>query len=305
MPCYYPLAGHDRNGLPTPIPCGQCIGCRLEYSRQWAVRAYHESTLHEESCFLRLSYRNEDLPTVTSISTGRQIGTLSKRDFQLFMKRLRRKIEPKEVRFFACGEYGDRFSRPHYHALLFGHNFDDKEIYRVGFKNRNRKSNRRTNEADLFKSQELEDIWGKGYCTIGEVTLESAAYVARYTMKKIKGKESDAYYDGRLPEFALMSRRPGLGNEWFNKYMTDLYPKDFFTINGKKMKPVAYYDYLYKKVYPERFEEIKAKRIKKVGLLNPKIKRQTPKERWLKSKYRKEITKNLNRRFENEGTYSL
>jgi hypothetical protein len=271
MPCYEPIQGwlsKERNASgkrsivfnakdgfrdrPVTIPCGRCWGCRLEKSKQWAMRCVHEASLHEENCFITLTYDEENLP---------YDGSLDKKHFQDFMKRLRKKLDGRKIRYFHCGEYGEKFSRPHYHACLFGIDFHDKTLLTEKGGNR------------LYVSELLTETWGKGHCTIGELTFESAAYVARYVTKKVDGKKkSDGHYIAVLeetgeitelePEYATMSRRPGLGAKWFEKYKTDLYPKDFVTIRGVKMKPAPYYDALMEEENPELMRQIKLKRLK-------------------------------------------
>ena len=200
----------------------------------------HEASLYEENSFLTLTYDDENLP---------EGFTLVKRDFQLFMKRLRKNYEPKKLRFFMCGEYGDDTGRPHYHINLFGHDFEDKEFYK-----------RSKSGEPLFVSRDLERIWGKGHCPIGSLTFESAAYTARYNLKKVTGKEADKHYAGRLPEFALMSRRPGIGEPWLQKWHTDVYPHDFVVVNGKKCKPPKYYDTLMCDDFIEEIKDIRKAR---------------------------------------------
>ena len=151
------------------VPCGQCIGCRLERSRQWAIRCVHEASLHTDNCFITLTYSPDCLPSD---------GSLNHDDFQKFFKRLRKHIAPKKIRYYMCGEYGEdlqqpsKLGRPHFHACLFGLDFDDKQLYIV------------RDDVKLYTSATLEKIWGKGFVTIGDVTFESAAYVARYIAKK-------------------------------------------------------------------------------------------------------------------------
>lgn len=193
MPCYKPLDAwrpdfstgskklifsyHPaRCAGPTPdlqVPCGQCVGCRLERSRQWAVRCVHESQLHKENCFITLTYASEHLPPDSS---------LHYRDFQLFMKRLRKKFTGKKIRFYMCGEYGENFGRPHFHACLFGHNFDDLKLWKT------------QNNIPLYRSKILEELWPFGHSSVGSVTFESAAYVARYIMKKVTGEAAELHY---------------------------------------------------------------------------------------------------------------
>jgi hypothetical protein len=244
------------------IPCGQCIGCRLERSRQWAVRCMHEAKMHERNCFLTLTYSPEKLP---------EGGTLVKKHFQDFMKRLRRKFVPvmpgglssvdserwnfhHGIRFYHCGEYGENGERPHYHAILFNFFPEDAVFHSMSGDNK------------LFVSPILEELWSHGFVTIGEVTFDSAAYVARYCTKKVTGSDAVEHYRGRLPEYATMSRRPGIGKAWFDKFKGDCYPSDLMilpTANGiKKGKPPRYYDSKYAEEHPDLFEDLKETRLK-------------------------------------------
>lgn len=242
MPCYRPIqAWRSRDVNPTgkrslvfkrtagyqdlavDVPCGQCIGCRLERSRQWAIRCVHEASLHDENCFLTLTYDDEHLPSDGSIDVVH---------YQKFMKRLRKKYPSRKIRFFHCGEYGEKGNRPHYHAILFNFDFPDKELFKMAGDNR------------LYTSRILENLWGMGHCIIGDVTFQSAAYVARYITKKVTGSDAESHYQGRKPEYITMSRRPGIGSDWFKKYKSDVYPGDFVVINGKKVHPPKFYDNL-------------------------------------------------------------
>lgn len=209
------------------LPCGQCTGCRLEYSRQWAIRGYHESLLYTDNSFLTLTYDDANLPDDAS---------LQKNHLVKFWKRFRKSIKPKKIRYIACGEYGDDFGRPHYHAIVFNHDFSDKQPV----------------NKTLYTSEKLSKLWPFGHTTIGSVTFDSIAYVARYIMKKQKGKNSKTHYEtfdpttgeisSRTPEYLTMSRRPGIGHPWLEKYRTDVYPHDFVVVNGVKCKPPKYYD---------------------------------------------------------------
>ena len=206
----------------------------------------HEASMHDSNAFITLTYADEHLPYG---------GTLVKPHFQKFMKRLRERIAPTKIRFFMCGEYGDKLMRPHYHALIFGHDFGDKRIY---------KSDR---GVDLFTSDLLEDTWGKGHATTGEVTWESAAYCARYALKKRTGKEADEHYErivestGEViqiePEYITMSLRPAIGRGWFDSYQADLYPSDFVSHKGKKYRVPAYYDKLLEAEQPDELQRLK------------------------------------------------
>ena len=234
------------------LPCGQCINCRLERSRRWAVRIMHESQLHEKNSFLTLTYDNDKLPSG---------GTLRVEDFQLFMKRLRRGSS-SPLRFFHCGEYGcddpetclqpgcQHTARPHYHAIIFGENFShDRQLYKT------------TKRGDqLFNSPSLSDTWGLGHAVIGNLSFESAAYVARYCLKKITGDDAEAHYKGRKPEYVTMSRRPGIGADWYDKYKKEVYPSDSVVMRGREMLPPPYYDKLLEKSDPALFDKIKRER---------------------------------------------
>jgi hypothetical protein len=241
---------------PITIACGQCIGCRLERSRQWAIRCVHESSLYENNCFITLTFSPEEL------QKRENPWSLDVRDFQLFMKRLRKKFGDN-IRFFHCGEYGDYGGRPHYHACLFNFDFPDKKLWNI------------VNGSRLYVSESLQKLWPYGFSTIGDVTFESAAYVARYIMKKVTGDGAEEHYywaddlTGEMhplkPEYITMSRRPGIGKGWFDKYANDVYPSDFITINGKKCKPPKFYDKIMEQTRPFEFDDIKEARVIKVN----------------------------------------
>ncbi|MDB4312224.1 hypothetical protein N9937_02215 [bacterium] len=150
-----------------------------------------------------------------------------------------------------CGEYGEQLRRPHYHACLFGHNFHDRTRY-----------------GDLYLSETLGKLWPWGFSTIGELTFQSAAYTARYVMKKITGDDAYLHYvndDGVMlqPEYTTMSRKPGLARDWYNKYKADVYPDDFVIHDGKKIQTPRYYDKLFELEQQDTFKKIKALRLKK------------------------------------------
>lgn len=236
------------------LPCGKCIECKLERSRQWAARCELEAQTNKENCFLTLTYNNENLPKDNSIS---------KKEVQKFIKRLRKKIN-KKVKYFACGEYGEKLSRPHYHICLFGYDFQDK--YKMKTDNRF-KSPFSTYKGDtqLYRSETLEKIWKKGYASIGKLTYESAAYVARYVTKKIGGEKAEQYYKNKQPEFALMSKKPGIGYEWYKKFKNDVISTDKVIIRkGLTVKVPRYYDKYIQEEDPDDFMKRKAERRKKI-----------------------------------------
>ena len=239
------------------IPCGQCVGCRLEYSRQWAVRCCHESTLHTFNSFITLTYDPEHLPAD---------GSLDVSHFQKFMKRLRDRIKPLKIRFFHCGEYGDLTRRPHYHALIFGYDFPDRVLLK------------KSKSGDLFTSELLTSVWGLGHASVGDLTFESAAYVARYVMKKVNGSLKKSHYEvidydtGEVvdlkPEYTTMSRRPGIAGDWFDKYKDDVYPSDTIHLSGREMRPPKFYDKKMKSLDPELMESIISSRLDRFDASN-------------------------------------
>lgn len=173
---------------------------------------------------------------------------VSAEDFQKFMKRLRKKFG-EGIRFFHCGEYGTLNQRPHHHAILFNFDFPDKELWSV------------RDNVKLYRSSSLERLWPYGFSTIGDVSFESAAYVARYCLKKVTGSVAESHYQGRKPEYTTMSRRPGIGREWFLKYKNDIFPNDKCVIRGNLVcRPPRYYDKIYDSIDPVSFEKIRSKR---------------------------------------------
>jgi hypothetical protein len=237
MPCYGPLTAYRpkagaqtrrlvfdarqaETGIPIKIPCGQCIGCKLERSRQWALRCMNELRQHPNagSMFLTLTYNNENCPD-----------SLRLPDYQNFMKRLREHTGPG-LRFFGCGEYGERFGRPHYHIIIFNYRPDDTKLIKRG------------EDYNLYDSQTVNNLWNAGHHAIGDVSFDSCAYVARYCLKKITGPEAEKHYSGRTPEFVTMSRRPGLGSAYFDKYHAEIYAHDSLIVNGVTVRPPRYYD---------------------------------------------------------------
>jgi len=273
MPCYSPLIGYRSKELTArnkrkivfnlkyakddsevTIPCGSCIGCRFEKSRQWALRCVHEASLHDENCFITLTYSQEHLPADHS---------LDKTHFQKFMKRLRKHFTGTTIRFYHCGEYGEKNNRPHYHACIFGLDFPDKTFYKTT-KDGNK----------LYLSETLTKIWGKGdkrQQTIGELNFKTAAYTARYIMKKINGKDADVHYrhtdeltgeqNQIIPEYTTMSRRPGIAANWYQNFKTDVYPSDEVIIKGIPMQPPKYYDSILEKENPFLYDDIKHDRL--------------------------------------------
>lgn len=229
-------------------PCGVCIECKLKRASYIATRCVHESMMHDENSFLTLTFDEQHLPVDLSLNT---------RTMQLFWKKLRRFVEPKLVKHYTSGEYGDgtgsRLINPHYHAILFGYDFSDKKYWKTQNGNR------------LYISDALNSIWGLGYAVLGDVTFESAAYVARYTLKKVYGDDADQHYQGRLPEKSWSSQ--GLAKSWFEKYGSDVYPSDEIILrSGRKLVPPPYYDKLLLDYNPKLWEEVQNKRAEKINI---------------------------------------
>ena len=274
-PLVYPR-GRRPNPLAAPyqaieLPCGQCRGCKLEHSRRWGARIAHEAAwLWEEhnllSSFITLTYDEKNLP---------MYGSLVPKHLQDFFKRFRGRIHPNQIRYYASGEYGTKcpqhelhncpicgpIQRPHYHAIVLGWCFPDRNY--VGERN----------GLSVYESPLLNQLWNKGFHEIGSCSFESAAYCARYVMKKQTGKpvQEGHYtrYDPWMntwnevePEFANMSRRPGIGRHWAIKYMDDLYPKDELPIPGRGVygKPPPYYDHVYLQETGDDLTDVKQQR---------------------------------------------
>ena len=254
---------------PLRLPCGQCIGCRLDRSRHWATRCMHEARMHDQNSFITLTYDEDHLPLD---------GSLVLPHWQNFMKKLRHvaaEFTDQKLKFFHCGEYGEQFKRPHYHALIFGFDFADRRLWKV------------SNDITVYTSAALDALWGQGFCTVGDVTWESAAYCARYTLKKVNGplEKKPSKKTGLLPyerihrftgevievekEYCTMSRRPGLGAKFYADFGADIYPHDECIVNGQKTRPPRYYDNLYERDDPVDMERIREERIRVMQAFMP------------------------------------
>lgn len=271
----FTLSKSDRHLYKSiKLSCNQCSGCRLRRATDWAIRCVHEASLYgDENCFITLTFDDKHLPENLS---------LDHRDFQLFMKRLRRKCargfyvdvgessvffqRKKGIRDYHAGEYGSLLGRPHHHAIIFNFDFPDKVFFRIHQGNK------------LYRSKILEELWPYGYSTIAEVNFNTAAYVARYCMKKVTGKVAKEHYkrflindDGEVlkeftlkPEYNTMSRRKGIGQGWFEKYHADIFPSDEVVVqtnNGiRKFRVPKFYDTQFEILSPGQFLTIKKSR---------------------------------------------
>lgn len=234
----------DGAGRKLELPCGRCTRCRLEKSRQWAVRCMHELQMHDESAFANLTLDDEHWEP-----------SLDHKHFQGFMKRLRHARPDAAISYYMSGEYGEKYGRPHYHAILFGVGFPDKTYY-----------GKSPSGHHLYTSKELDALWQRGECKIGAVTFESAAYVARYVMKKLNGEKAESQYKRvdpatgeqieLKPEYSRMSLKPAIGRRWIEKYHPEVYPNDQVISRGHPAKPPRYYDLYLKTLEPELHAEV-------------------------------------------------
>lgn len=259
MSCYHPISGfrtphgvvfselrrHDILGS-IEIPCGQCIGCRMRRASDWSLRVMHEASLWPVNCFVTLTYGRDQLPANCS---------LDHRDFQLFLKRVRKHFRNKSVRFYMCGEYGPLNQRPHYHACMFNADFRADRV----------PSGKSASGQLFYTSPLLERLWGHGIVSVQDLTPETASYCARYIMKKALGETAKTAYssvddDGviiqRRPEYAAMSLKPGIGAGWFKKYMRDVFPHDFVVQDGQERQVPKYYDKLVKRAKFDFADEV-------------------------------------------------
>ncbi|UYD39201.1 MAG: replication initiator protein [Wigfec virus K19_141] len=249
--CYSPIEipNKERADSFLTVPCGQCIGCRLNRAEGWAARMMHEASLHEHNSFITLTYDDHHLPSH---------GSLTPDHITLFFKKLRKKLAGKKILYYYCGEYGENLSRPHYHLALFGYDFSP-----------DRTPHRETQSGTVYRSPSLEKLWDKGFSEIGNLEYDSARYVAGYIQKKVNGTKAQSHYQqitqqGEIidlhPEFARMSRRPAIGLNWINKYSSDIYNYDLCVVGDKKLRPPAYYDKWLKKTDEKKFIQIKSNR---------------------------------------------
>lgn len=233
------------------IPCGKCFGCRLKRARDWSIRMMLETEYHDESWFVTLTYNDDHINYNKYIDDDGVIqrkSTLAKKDLQLFWKRLRKK---QNIRYYACGEYGSRTARPHYHAIIFGLHLDHDKL--VPYKSK---------PYQLYQCPELEKIWKYGFVVVGKVTQESCEYVARYCMKKLNGEAAEIYKRFNFdPEFSCMSLKPAIGRQWFDDYNSRVYPNDEIQLSdGRSVKPPRYFDTLMDKLDEDLMSSVKDQR---------------------------------------------
>lgn len=275
MACFRPLPAYQgeageaprigywagEQGRKLELPCGHCTGCLCDRRMEWSIRCTHEAQLYDSNLFVSVDYAPEKLPASLS---------LEYRDVQLWLKRVRKELRGVSpgpngkypIRFFLSGEYGSETKRPHWHAILFNCRFADQ----VKLLNGN------------WQSDQAERLWSKGRCVIGEVTPQSISYVAGYTTDKLYGRANQEQYEdvvnvssgevtARRPELVSMSRRPGIGAWWYERYSRDLFgasgaPHDFAVIDGQRRRVPRYYWRLFlENGDPNSVEEVREARL--------------------------------------------
>lgn len=284
MVCYHPLkmywtgrftengkreytfnANKGYSDMSIQVPCGQCIGCRLDKSRQNGLRIMDEASQFEHNCFLTLTVGDKYLDEVFPN------GDLRKLPFQNFAKRFRKRFRGLQrvpvpdwwstatrgawnefpIRIVYCGEYGDENGRPHYHAAVMNFDFPDKQLYKTSDAGSN-----------LYLSESLTELWPYGMCDIGELNFKSAFYLSRYVLKK-QGKQQVDYVDGVIhaPPFVVYPARFGVGRLWYDKYKSDLYGLDAHYCDGRLYKVPRFYDKKYALTDPDDMIKIKRDRL--------------------------------------------
>lgn len=246
-------------------PCGYCINCRLNLAHGNAIRMHHEASMHSEVSFLTLTYSDDKLPPNGSLYYDHVIA---------FIKRLRERLSDTSYKnsltFYRVGEYGDNFSRPHYHLILFGFDFSAPVPF-----NRGRSFNEKTLSATkdsrrYYKSSFLDDTWGHGFADVGDVDHATCFYVAKYVTKKVYGTLASSHYETlneygeyvqRTRELSSSSRKNPIGTRWIEKYFRDVYPHDYVLIDGKKYPPPRYYDNWLEKNHPDLYLQVKSRRL--------------------------------------------
>lgn len=262
MPCFKPISGfapleggailfHEKKDCrEVQIPCGQCIGCRLEKRDAWAFRCMAEASLHKNNWFATLTYDDDKLPENES---------LNHRDWQLFAHRLRKRAG--SFRFFMCGEYGDETKRAHFHALLFG--LDLPDFSRISGM---------YSEHDNYKSKLLEECWGNGFTLLGNVCYESAQYVAGYVCKRMSKELASERMQWvtrygevveRAQPYGKMSLKPGIGAGWLEKYWKDTVNHGAVYQNQYRKKIPPYFNTLIERIDPVAAEDLEARTIER------------------------------------------
>lgn len=245
------------------IPCGHCIGCQLDKSLDWAARLSMELKYHDSAYFVTLTYNDDCIPKREFVDqlTGEvcEAQSLCKRDFQLFMKRLRESFPNDAIRFYCAGEYGSTTFRPHYHAIIFGLHLNDLKPYKKS-----------SHGFQYYTSDSLQRVWSVvrnghlvplGFAVVADVTFETCAYTARYVTKKLYGKNADFYVRCNIePPWSLMSRKPGIGRQYLLDHHDSIANDSIVLSQGKKVKNPRYFMRILELTDNDLFAKIKEAR---------------------------------------------
>lgn len=256
MPCFRPVTcWKPSDGGPVrfsefkdhreiEIPCGQCIGCRVQRQQMWAFRCLAEASQHRHNWFCTLTYSPENLPLH---------GSLRHRDWQLFAKRARRRLG--SFRYLMCGEYGEQTQRPHYHALLFG--LDVPDAVRVSVRRGH----------PVYHSAALNRLWGLGLTELGTVTAQSARYCAAYVLKDVTPPVHLDEYTGELHDlvkpYGRMSLKPGLGDAWIRKYYPEVLAHGVCHSQDRQFVIPDRFKHILEDIEPDAFDNLKREAIEK------------------------------------------
>lgn len=243
------------------IPCGHCIGCRLNYSKQWAVRLMCELPYHKEAWFLTLTYNDENIPT--TVHDGKVRHPLVKKDVQLFLKRLRKRFPPNSVHYYCCGEYGSLTHRPHYHMILFLDVPLEETTRSKNILHKVQNGNR------YYVNDFIQSIWYRpgnprqsaGFHYLANVSFDCCSYVANYVTKKLNGGMSYEEF-GLTNVFAIMSQKPAIGRQFFEDHESDIYEQYSFLVPNMdkplRIRPPHYWDNLFDIEHHEELCDYKA-----------------------------------------------
>jgi len=208
MNCLHPVqVWYDAGDVRVPgpmVPCGRCDPCRKARANEWAVRLMHEASYWTRKAFVTLTYNDAHLPDDKS---------LDKAELQRFFKRVRKALGERDFKYFAAGEYGEDYGRPHYHFIGFG--------------------------IDEMDNKLIEEKWGKGFVSIGTVTIESCRYVSNYVLKANEGGIKGKDYGKRAAPFRMSSQK--LGSRYVNDNSEQILQHYYITVNGVKTALPRYY----------------------------------------------------------------
>lgn len=206
------------------VPCGRCKSCLLKSTYDWAHRIMLEASQYDSNCVVTLTYNDEHLP---------DFKLLHYYDVQCFLKRLRKILYPRLIRFFCSCEYGDLFDRPHYHCILFNFYPDDCEYMFTRHGNK------------FYKSDFMNSVWQNGFATVGTLTEKSAFYCAKYLQKL-------NFSDMPKKPCVHMSLKPAIGSCAYTPSMQ--YSKKLY-VNGNAYSLPRYYLKRLKQDFPDYYNE--------------------------------------------------